>query len=332
MKEFVINKKESNQRADKYLMRLMPNATKSFLYKMMRKKNIVLNDHKMQGNEVLQQNDVIKVWFSEETFTAMSMAESSDINVSEYVKAYDTLKNIEVIYEDDDFIILDKPVGVLSQKATNNDISLNEWLIGYLLNNKTISAKELAATKPSISNRLDRNTSGLVLCGKSVYGLNILSKIIKDRTVQKLYHAYVVGIPPKSERLSAYHFKNTETNEVNIISAAQYNDLTDTQKEKFSNIITAYKLVSSSFNDCISKDISLIEVELVTGKTHQIRAHMAHEGYPLVGDNKYGNNLINKKLNVNYQMLNAYRLVFPIDDNIGSLSGKSFTSKIDLSL
>lgn len=331
MKEFVINKKESNQRVDKYLLRLMPNATKSFLYKMMRKKNIVLNDHRIQGNELLKPDDVIKVWFSDETFNSMSASNKIN-NIDLYLYAYKSIKNIDIIYEDDDFIILDKPAGVLSQKASNDDISLNEWLIGYLISTNAISSTDLSFFKPSISNRLDRNTSGMVLCGKSIYGLNILSKTIKDRTVTKIYHAYVFGKPSDNKRLSAYHTKNQATNEVKIISEEQYKLLSSEMQKAYTNIITSYKLISSSYNAITQKDISLIEVELITGKTHQIRAHMAYEGYPLVGDSKYGDVSLNKALHINSQLLHAYKLIFPNDEKLGSLSGKTFVSKADISL
>lgn len=332
MKEFVINSKESNQRVDKYLLRIMPNASKSFLYKMMRKKNIVLNDHKMQGNEILNTNDVIKIWFSDETFNTMANVSNESIDISEYLNAYKKFTNIGIIFEDDDFIILDKPVGVLSQKAEPFDLSLNEWLIGYLLENKKIVPSNLASIKPSISNRLDRNTCGLVLCGKSLYGLNILNKTIKDRNVKKLYRAYVFGEISESKDLNDYLIKDTSTNLVKIINKQKYNKLSDNDKKDYSNILTSYKPLESLYNAEVKNHISLIEVELKTGKTHQIRAHMAFAGYPLLGDSKYGNTSLNKILKLNHQLLQAYKVVFPKDDNLGSLSNKTFSSKISLDL
>lgn len=332
MKQFVINTKDSNQRADKYLQRIMPNASKSFLYKMMRKKNIVLNDHKMQGNEILNSNDVIKVWFSDDTFNSMANVSNDSIDIEEYLTAYNKLKDIEVIYEDDDFIILDKPVGILSQKATPKDLSLNEWLIGYLLKNNKIQPADLASVKPSISNRLDRNTCGLVLCGKSLYGLNILSKTIKNRDIKKLYKAYVFGKVEKAKQLSDYLRKDQNTNLVKIIDEEAYNKLSKSEKNDYSNILTAYKPLESSYSQITDRNITLIEVELKTGKTHQIRAHMAHEGFPLIGDNKYGNNSLNKMLKTDHQLLQAYKLVFPKDDSLGTLSNKTFLSKISLAL
>lgn len=328
MKEFVIKQKDSNQRADKYLQRILPNASKSFLYKMMRKKNIVLNDHKMQGNEILNNNDVIKIWFSDDTFNSMSKVSDNAIDISEYINAYKSLKNISVIYEDDDFIILDKPVGVLSQKAEPNDKSLNEWLIGYMLENNIITASSLASVKPSISNRLDRNTCGLVLCGKTLYGLNILNKTIKNRNVKKLYKAYVFGNVKEPKQLNDYLKKDSKTNLVKIIDENTFKRIEESEQKTFSNIITSYKPIESFFSPKVNNYITIIEVELKTGKTHQIRAHIAYDGFPLIGDNKYGNNSINKLLKADHQLLQAYKLEFPMDDTLGSLSNKTFMSNI----
>lgn len=328
MKEFIISEKDSKQRVDKYLQRLLPNTTKSFLYKMMRKKNIVLNDHKIQGNELLNENDIIKIWFSDDTFDNLSGQNSSlDIDTSEFENAYKKIKGIEIIYEDDDYIVLDKPIGVLSQKADRKDVSLNEWIIGYLLSNNKLDVRDLNNCKPAVVNRLDRNTCGLVLGGKTTYGLNRLSKSIKDRSIKKIYHAIVLGKPDNEQLLVDYHTKNTATNEVKVISQNQYNRLNASEKDNYTIIKTLYKPVKSSLNSNIDSYVSLLEVELLTGKTHQIRAHMAYAGYPLLGDNKYGNSYVNKKLHLNHQLLQAYQLTFPACEDLGSISGKTFISE-----
>ena len=158
MKEYIIEKKDSGQRSDKYIARLLPNASKGFIYKMIRKKNIVLNDSKMSGNEILKEGDSVKFWLSDDTFDKFSSLSNTE-DTDEYIKAYRTLGyDIEILYENDDFIILNKPAGALSQRSDSGDVSLNEWLIGYLLEKGRLKADSLNICKPSVVNRLDRNT------------------------------------------------------------------------------------------------------------------------------------------------------------------------------
>ncbi|MDE6700251.1 MAG: RluA family pseudouridine synthase, partial [Acetatifactor sp.] len=166
MQEITVGTNQAGQRLDKFLHKCLPEAQNSFLYKMLRKKNITLNGKRAEGRELLQQGDVVRMFFAEETFLKFS----GQSGKSEYLKAYRQLEDISVIYEDKERVILNKPAGVLSQKAKDSDLSLNEWLIGYLLETGAITAGELCTFKPSVCNRLDRNTSGLVLCGKTLHG------------------------------------------------------------------------------------------------------------------------------------------------------------------
>lgn len=321
MKEIRIEKKDSGQRCDKYLLRIMPSMGKSFLYKMLRKKNIVLNSKKLQGNEILNEGDVLKIFFSDETIEKfMSVKEDIDTNI--YEQAYNTLKNIKILYEDDNFIILSKPIGVLSQKASDNDLSLNEWLIGYLLFTNAITKESLTKVKPSICNRLDRNTSGIVLAAKTTYGSNIFNKIIKERTLQKLYLAKVLGKLEGNKLLIGYHIKNEEDNVVNIINESNYQQLSEEDKSKYIKVQTKYNSLSASYTDEIDDYVTLVELDLITGKSHQIRAHMAIIGHALIGDNKYGSKVVNKTLGYKYQLLHAYKVVFPNNDELLNLSGK----------
>lgn len=330
MKEFIITHNESGQRADKYLSRILPGASKSFLYKMIRKKNIDLNGHKLEGNEILQENDSLKVWFSDETFQKFSGACQATINTGEYSNAFNKLSDIKVTYEDENIIILDKPYGILSQKAQNDDISLNEWLIGYLLNTSKLSAFDLSYFKPSVQNRLDRNTTGLVLCAKTVKGASLLSSMIKERTIQKYYKALVYGSLKGEETLTGYHCKDNKQNKAKIISVEEYESMDISNRDDYSKVVTRYKATEGIKFEESEIDASVIEVELVTGKSHQIRAHMASIGYPLVNDRKYYGRKERIIKEIPHYLLHAYKVVFPICEELGKLSGKEIYSQTDI--
>lgn len=324
MKEIIIEQKHSGQRVDKYLERILPEASKSFLYKMMRKKNIVINDKKIQGNEILNTGDSVKIWFSDETFEKFSGNNSFIVDTSEYIRAFSELKGINIEYEDENFLILNKPAGILSQKAENNDISINEWIIGYCLQSNCIEAASLKEYKPSVVNRLDRNTSGLVLAGKNVFALNTLGKMVKNREISKYYLTYVWGELTGEDVLEGYHLKDSDKNKVTIIGSNSWKNLDENDKNNYVYVKTAYKALGS-YAVLIDEQklvVTKIEVDLITGKSHQIRAHLASIGHELVGDSKYGIQSLNKKLGLRYQLLHAYRLVFPNDDKLGNLSGR----------
>ncbi len=309
MKEFVINSNEANQRFSKYLAKLMPNAQTSFIYKMLRKKNIKLNDKKAEGNEILSVGDVVKVFFSDETFDGFSG--NVDSEIVEYTKAYETLKGIKVIYEDKDVVIFDKPSNVLSQKAKEADISINEYLTGYLLAKKEISTESLRTFKPSVVNRLDRNTKGLIIGAKTLFAKQELSYLIKERKIDKYYKAYVVGRLDKELMLEGFLVKDEDSNTVRVYDAEP--------KEKAYRIKTFVKPLA------YEEGISETEVKLITGKSHQIRAHLSHAGFPILGDTKYGNQTVNKEKHVFEQKLISYKLIFPDDIKIDSLKGKTIT-------
>lgn len=311
MKEIIIENKDANQRFDKFLKRYLINATPSFIYKMLRKKNITLNGKKSTGNEVLNNNDVVKIFFREETLHKFTTSEIVPDLTKEYEQSYESLKGITVLYENEHVIFLSKPAGVLTQKAKEEDLSLNEWLIGYLLHKNVVTAESLLSFKPSVLNRLDRNTSGLVLCGKSLLGSREISKILKDRSLDKYYRLYVNGKVNHNAIKKAYLYKNEKNNKVIIKEKLQKTD-----KEKdFDFIQTEYSVLDAN------PKYSYLEAKLITGKTHQLRAHFAYLGYPIVGDRKYGKP-IDK---IPYQLLHAYRIVFPeMPDALKDLSGKEF--------
>ena len=299
MKEFIIQKNEENQRFDKYLKKLLPNASTSFLYKMMRKKNIVINKKKVEGNEKLKAGDVVSIFLSDETF------EKFHVNIEELKKEYDalkalSLKGLKIVYEDDEMIVADKPYNMLSQKASDKDLSANEYLLAYMINKGELTFEEYQTFRPSVVNRLDRNTTGLLLFGKTLKALQQLGEGIRERSIEKYYRAVVAGELKEELELKGYLLKDEKTNKVSFYKE---------QVEGSDYIETGVKPIQSK------NDLTLVEIHLVTGKTHQIRLHLSTIGHPILGDMKYGDAKINKKYyeshKVNHQLLHAYRLEFP---------------------
>ncbi len=371
MYQATITEREAGQRFDKYLQRILPNAGSGFLYKMLRKKNIILNDKKADGSEKLVVGDYVKVFFAQETLDKFMGRQSSPYvengyalkqmteQVTEtkavrskkagkatdaasgtavYRQAYRMLADIRVIFENDHIIIADKPSGILSQKAEKTDISLNEWLIGYLLEKGDLSDSTLSYYKPSVCNRLDRNTSGMVLCAKTLPGAQLLSGLLKDRTLHKYYQLYVKGHIVEEQTIEGYLIKNEKQNKVMIQPTSGFPEngtvpkqavgkRGNTDDEKAAYIQTRYKPLRAE------QDKTLLEVELITGKPHQIRAHLASIGHPLLGDYKYGDRAWNEKyrgqFGVKSQLLHAYKVVFPtLEPPFADLSGRTFLCEL----
>lgn len=325
-----ITKNDAGQRFDKYLKRLLKEAQGSFIYKMLRKKNIVLNGRKATGSELLCENDEVKLFLSDETYEKFSKgsaaSEKAAPDISAYQSAYSRLQGIERVFENDNILIINKPAGILSQKAKSEDLSANEWLIGYLLETGFLLPETLSSFKPSVCNRLDRNTSGLLVCGKTLPGSRCMSSMIKDKSLKKYYYTLVAGAVQLNERICGLLCKDTKNNKVTIYQNEA--DIPKQQWESAEYIDTAFR--TEKIINTADKMLTLIEVELFTGKTHQIRAQLSAMGHPIIGDRKYGSSKINEKFydtGVRNQLLHAYKLVFPeiTDDSFSDISEKTIT-------
>lgn len=296
MKAFTIRENEAGQRLDKYLRKLLPDAPGSFIYKMLRKKNIVLNTQKATGAEHLSVGDEVVCFLSDETFDKFSRSSSDTI---EELKRVPVQPAFSVVYEDDDVLVMNKPAGMLSQKAKESDVSANEHMIAYLLETKTLTEEDLHTFRPSICNRLDRNTSGLLLAGKTLRGLQHLSAELKSRSMAKYYRCLVKGDIPEKQLQKGYLLKDERENAVSI----------------FQNGAPNRKYIETEY-DPVERfgDYTLLEVHLITGRSHQIRAHLSSLGHPVIGDPKYGdvrqNRIFENKAGVNRQLLHAYRVCF----------------------
>lgn len=307
MQEIIVTANEAGQRFDKMLAKYLNEAPKSFLYKMLRKKNIVLNGKKASGNEKLVVGDRIKLFLSEETITKFSK-----------VQIVRTTAQLDIIYEDEDVLLVNKHVGMLSQKAEADDESLVEHIISYLLETNQITEEELRKFRPSVCNRLDRNTSGLVVAGKSLTGLQKMGELFKMRSLKKYYRCIVAGEIRKREYIKGFLTKDNRTNKVCI---------TDTAQEESQPIETEYEPIWTDGK------FTLLEVHLITGRTHQIRAHLASQGHPIVGDYKYGNRRLNETFRLKYaltsQLLHSYRLEMPVcTEELKQLSEKQFQAPV----
>ncbi len=322
MIEHIVDDAYGCGRVDKYIMKLLPGMPKGLLYKQFRNKNITLNGRKISGSEQLNSSDVLKFFLSDDTFKAFS--EGSSHNDKDNIQAtlrdaadyYDSQKKaVTVVYENEHIIVMDKPSGMLSQKSSPRDHSLNEWMLGYLISNNRIKEEELTRYRPSVLNRLDRNTSGLVLGGKTLKGANVISRALRDRTVHKYYKTLVWGEYTDADGIhEAALNKDSLTNTVNIVTDMVNVD----DPDKYAVIKTGIKLIEVKMLQGIGTQ-SVLEIELITGRSHQIRAHLSYLGYPIVGDPKYGNRDLDKKYGYSVsggQYLHAYKMVF--DKNIQS--------------
>ena len=308
MRQLTVHKNDENQRLDKYLKKYLKEAPGSFIYKMLRKKNIVLNGKKADGTEKLAAGDEIKLFFAEETlekFTGEAVKTESE--------KFPVKKDLEILFEDENLLILNKPAGELSQKAEAKDISMNEYALGYLQETGAITEESLKVFKPSVCNRLDRNTSGILIVAKTYQAAREFGDALQKRTVRKFYRCIVKGEVKKAETIDGYLWKDEKTNKVQVFKE---------KKEGASEIHTAYRPIKCE------NGLTLLEVHLITGRTHQIRAHLSSIGHSILGDPKYGDKKLSEKWKVKYQLLHACRLELDgFTGEFAKYNGKIITAK-----
>lgn len=307
MKEFVINANDSGQRLDKFLTKACPNLPKSAMYKGIRTKNIKRNGKRCEISDRLCQGDVIRLYLSDEFFT-------------EEKTQLDFLRvpaDIDIVYEDENILLCDKKCGIVVHEddSNTNDTLINR-ILHYLYKKGEYDPENENSFTPALCNRLDRNTGGIVICAKNAQSLRVLNQKVKDRELSKKYLCLILGCPQKkSDTIKAYLEKNESTNTVYV---------SDKKTDKNKTIITKYDVLKTNGK------LSLVEVDLITGRTHQIRAHMAYIGHPLLGDGKYGINRTNRDYNIKTQALYSYKLKFEFKtdaDILSYLDGKEFTVK-----
>ncbi|WP_019678758.1 RluA family pseudouridine synthase [Ruminococcus flavefaciens] len=292
MKEFIINENDSGQRIDKFITKALPELPKSMMYRLIRKKDIKINGKRCEISSRLNTGDKVTVYVKDD----VSAEKKHDMSFLEQSA------EIDVVYEDENIIIVNKPAGLDSH---SNGSHMTDTLIDrikhYLYNKKEYQPQLESSFAPALCSRLDRNTCGLVTAAKNAAALRELNEAIRKGGVNKIYHCITTSPPPqKEEIISAYHQKDESRNLVKI---------SDSPVEGYKPIKTGYRILS------VQKSLSLVEVTLYTGRTHQIRAHLAHIGAPVLGDGKYGNTTVNKRYGIFRQALCAYRLKFDMPQN-----------------
>lgn len=307
MKEIKITDQEQNQRLDKYLMKLLNKAPKSFIYKMLRKKRIKLNAKKAEGNEMLKSGDIIGMYLSPETIDGFTEEKTIE----------KTGRDFDIVYEDNNVLICSKPSGLIVQPDKENEKNtLNDQLLYYLYEKNEYDIGKEASFKPSICNRLDRNTSGIVCLGKNLSATQALNKAFRDNEVDKYYLTVVKGELRGEGELVGYHLKGDN----NIVKI--YDSFVAGSKE----VKTLYKALS------YKNGMTLVKIKLITGKAHQIRASLKKLGYEVAGDRKYGDKELNQRLKAEFkldnQLLHCYEITFKQKNSpLEYLYGKTFKAE-----
>lgn len=310
MKDFIIGTNDAGQRLDKFVTKAVPRLPGTLLQKYIRLKRIKVNKKRAERDTRLNLGDLVELYINDEFFEEVP----SD-------KRFLTLKpNLNIVYEDENIMLLDKRPGIsVHDDEDKNSDTLIDHIKAYLYQKKEWNPDEENSFTPSLCNRIDRNTGGIVIAAKTAPALRIMNEKIKLREMKKLYLCIVSGTPnPKNDELSGYLWKDAKQNRV-------YVKKTMTQGAKSAKL--KYKTLKTK------GDISLVECELITGRTHQIRAQMADFGHPLLGDGKYGDYALNRKYKRQIQALYSYKLTFDFKTDAAELSylnGKTFkVSDID---
>ncbi len=303
MRTVTIGANDAGQRLDKFLTKFLKTCPQSMIYKCLRKKRIKLNGRKAEGNVKLAEGDVLDMYISDEFF-GEAVSDTSFIKVK---------PDINIVYEDDNIMLIDKKPGMIVHEDDSEKFNtLISHIKAYLYQKGEYDPANEQSFAPALCNRIDRNTGGIVIAAKNAAALRVINEKIKSREIKKYYLCMVQGhIKPAAATLTSYLQKNEKQNRVY---------LSDTPKEGYKKCVTKYRTVGATDMACY------LEIDLITGRTHQIRAQMAHVGHPLAGDGKYGTNEFNKKIGLKYQALYSYKTEFAFtDDNLLSyLNGKSF--------
>ena len=306
MRTFIIHQSEEGQTLEKYIQKLLVSAPMSFIYKLFRKKDIKVNGHHEDRKFIISTNDEVSIYIKEEQF--VEFLKEKEIQGSDAIKDW-------IVYEDKNVLFVNKPRGLLVQKSAPQDKSLDQMVCEYLIYKGEYQPNEEIGFKPGPAHRLDRNTSGIVAFGKTHDALELLFDLFKDHElINKHYLALVVGQVEKDKgTIDAPLLKDEENNIVKVARNGK------TAK-------TVYKLIKK-YND-----YSLLDVTLLTGRTHQIRVHLSYINHPIVGDSKYGNFNANRIFKEKYhfanQFLHAYKLGFgDLPQPLTNLSRKEFTAE-----
>lgn len=304
MQSFTISKNDADQRLDKYLTKSFPALPKALMYKYIRTKRIKVNRKRAEISTRLKEGDVVDMYINDEFFVKKE-------TVYDFMKAS---KSLDIVYEDENIMLLNKKAGVLSHPDDGEYIdTLITRTKRYLYEKGEYNPDSEMSFTPALANRIDRNTAGIVIVAKNAQSLRVMNQKIKDRELHKYYLCIVEGVMPKKEDiLEDYLFKDEKKNKVFV---------TKNSKVGSKSIRTKYTVLKTDGK------LSLLEVDLLTGRTHQIRAHLAFTGHPLLGDGKYGTNETGKKVGIKKQCLCSYKLTFDFTtdaENLEYLNHRSF--------
>lgn len=297
MRSITVKKNDAGQRLDKFLAKSVKGLPMSLMYKFIRTKKIKVGGKRTDGKYMLSEGDVIDLYIKDEFFDSPENDKSALTHIE---------PKIDVVYEDENIILVNKRPGVVVHEDKDaRDNTLIMHIQAYLYKKGEYDPTGEQSFAPALCNRIDRNTGGIVVAAKNAAALREMNEKIKNNEISKFYLCAVKGImPKKSDTLTGYLIKDSATNTVTVY---------DRKVKDAKNIITKYRVLAEKNGN------SLLEVELVTGRTHQIRAHMAHIGHPLLGDGKYGVNRGEKRDGYKYQALYAYRIRFDFADDSGTL-------------